>query len=127
MICYNPDLGQEVVVRESNVSDHFLVYVDLSFFGSQQSNSFFKYRALNQMNLAQFLIELEHAPWRLLHQVENIDDKVSLLTDPIVNILTDMPLLTGPKMIQSVDSCQHQVYEKISKSFLLNKFKMKKF
>lgn len=74
LICCNPGLVKGVGVKDPSVSNHFLV------------NSFFKNSVLNRMNLVQFHVDFEDAPWRLIYQ-ETIGHKVSFRTDTILNIL----------------------------------------
>lgn len=82
----NPESVLDSGVRDVSVSDHFLIYISLTLEHIEPNVTQYVYRALKNINLVDFQLDLEGAPWHNIFLLNNIDTKVAFLTNTILSI-----------------------------------------
>lgn len=93
LICCNLHIVEDSGVKDIHVSDHLLVYVTLNLKKAQPATNTFKFRNHNHINIANFQTDLENAPWNTVYDLDDVDAKVSFISDTILSVFkTHAPL-----------------------------------
>nr|CAI5824394.1 unnamed protein product [Callosobruchus analis] len=70
-----------------HISDHELVYVDVSVSRNKAVNNMKTYRDIKNMNLSVLYDELQSIPWRNVYDIDNIDGKVEFFNENITILM----------------------------------------
>lgn len=87
LVCGSLDLVVDSGVKHLNISDHSLIWCKLNFSVEINEPTTFSYRALDKINMVEFQSDLEKAPWQNIFSLESIDDKVSVFTETLLDIV----------------------------------------
>lgn len=129
VICCNTEYVQDSGVKDISVSDHFLVYVVLKYIERKPSQTPIKYRNFKNMNLTNFQSDLESAPWDLIFGMDDIDEKVTFLTDLILRLFdchAPMKLIKCKRYAYSPWITDNVKYMKTLKNQALNRYRRTK-
>ncbi|XP_050512846.1 uncharacterized protein LOC126888543 [Diabrotica virgifera virgifera] len=86
LICSSFDGVFDVENLDINISDHFLTCCKIKFDKPPPNNVSFTYRALSRINFEEFQRDLEGASLHNLYLINDIDEKVTFLTNTLLGI-----------------------------------------
>lgn len=83
----NDELVSNSGVLENDFSDHSLVFVELQILQERNTPLFKTYRDFRGFSELVFYEHLKSLPWRILYELQTIDEKIEFLNDNILLLL----------------------------------------
>lgn len=98
----NDDMVSSSGIRESNCSDHDLVYCVLTFSVSTLEPTYISYRDYKRIRRDDFINDFENLGLEIIYYTENIEDKIEILRSSLILLLdAHAPLksvnISGPR------------------------------